>query len=273
MRKLVFTLSLSLILLLAMAFVPVAAQDTECTADAIEDQIDTFYATYLMERDEDITVAAQALADSITELLTECESVSDTEDTTATDSVVIPGRWFVNWSTDGTTCPDGTTSTATDRPFLLTLSDEGFIATDNYAWPPLEFMPTDDEMVYSFDRNDPSGNFTYRYDVTILSNEEMSGTITLFYVSGCTLENSFVMVLQDADVICMVNSDSGANLRSGPGTDFSRAGQLPAIHLQSVIGQTTGSDGFVWWQLEDDSWVRSDVVEEVGDCESVEEAE
>lgn len=271
MRKLVFTLSL--IFLLALAFVPVAAQDNGCTADDIEDQIDTFYATYLTDRDEGITDAAQAMADSITELLTECESASDAEDTTDTDSVVIPGRWYVNWSTSGTTCPDGTTSTATDRPFLLTLSDEGFTATDNYAWPPLEFTPTDEEMVYSFDRNAPSGNFTYRYDVTVLSKEEISGTITLFYASGCTLKDSFVMLLQDADVFCLVNSDNGANLRSGPGTDFSRAGQLPAIQLQSVIGQTTGAGGFVWWQLEDDSWVRSDVVEEVGDCESVEEAE
>lgn len=263
----------SAILLLAVLLVPATAQENGCTVEDIEDRIDAFYATYLTERDDDLVAAAQSLADSISELLIECESASVGDDTSNTDSVVTPGRWFVNWSTEVIACPGGTASSGLNRSFLLTLSDEGFTATDNYVWPPLEFTPTDEEGVYTFSRNDSNGSFTYRYDVTILSQEEISGTVTLFYSNGCTLIDSFAMYLEDADVVCMVNSESGANLRSGPGTDFNRAGQLPSVQLQSVIGRATGSDGFVWWQLEDENWVRSDVVEAIGDCDSVNEVE
>lgn len=271
MRQTVFALTLSL--LFSGIFLPVMGQGTGCTTDEIKDQIDTFYATYLTDQNGNVTEAARELANDITEFLENCESGSDEENSDDTDSIVTAGRWFVNWSVEGSTCPDGTTSSATDRPFLMTLSDEGFTATDNYAWPPLEFIPTEDETVYSFNRNHPSGNFTYRYDVTPLSNEELAGTITLFYATGCTLASEFVMNLQDPDIICMVNSDTTVNLRSGPGTDFSRAGQLPSILLQSAIGQATGTDGFIWWQLEDESWVRSDIVEEIGNCENVDEVE
>jgi len=36
-----------------------------------------------------------------------------------------------------------------------------------------------------------------------------------------------------------------------------------------VIGQATGTDGFVWWQLGNEAWVRSDLVEEAGYCDDV----
>lgn len=261
----------SIIIFLLGISVPTLAQENGCSLGYIDDQIDAYYGTYLIERGGNLIAAAQVLADSISELLTECESAVDSEDVSNTDSVVIPGRWFVNWGSDSATCPDGNTAAALNRSFLLTLTDEGFTATDNYVWPPLEFTPTDAEGVYSFDRNDSNGAFTYRYEVKILSKEEMSGSIKLFFQNGCALESSFVMYLQDADTICMVNSENGANLRSGPGTEFSRAGQLPSVQLQSVIGRATGSDGFVWWQLEEENWVRSDVVEEIGDCDSVRE--
>ena len=31
----------------------------------------------------------------------------------------------------------------------------------------------------------------------------------------------------------------------------------------------TGADGFLWWHLDDDAWVRSDVVEAKGGCAGV----
>lgn len=68
---------------------------------------------------------------------------------------------------------------------------------------------------------------------------------------------------------CTVSSDRNVNKRTGPGTNFDNAGQLQAGDDASVIGQAVGTDGQTWWQLEDENWVREDVVEESGDCEGV----
>lgn len=68
---------------------------------------------------------------------------------------------------------------------------------------------------------------------------------------------------------CTVSTASGANQRSGPGTDFDLAGTLSAGVNASVDGQATGADGFVWWRLGEGVWVRSDVVDETGNCEGV----
>ncbi|KXK24277.1 MAG: hypothetical protein UZ15_CFX003000333, partial [Chloroflexi bacterium OLB15] len=34
-------------------------------------------------------------------------------------------------------------------------------------------------------------------------------------------------------------------------------------------GQAIGADGFVWWRLGEGVWMRSDVVDETGDCAGV----
>jgi len=67
------------------------------------------------------------------------------------------------------------------------------------------------------------------------------------------------------DGVCEVTTNNNVNKRSGPGTSFDRAGQLTAGSVVEVIAQ--GSDGsFTWWQLDDETWVREDVVNESGDC-------
>ncbi len=68
---------------------------------------------------------------------------------------------------------------------------------------------------------------------------------------------------------CSVSSTSDVNQRSGPGTDFERAGVLAGGISAVVDGQATGSDGFVWWRIGEGLWVRSDVVSETGSCEGV----
>jgi hypothetical protein len=65
---------------------------------------------------------------------------------------------------------------------------------------------------------------------------------------------------------CVVHALSPANLRPETRTDADRADVLPPRRLATVIDQTTDADGFIWWQLDNDLWVRSDVVEETGRC-------
>lgn len=70
---------------------------------------------------------------------------------------------------------------------------------------------------------------------------------------------------------CTVASASGGpvNRRTGPSTAFSITGQLASGQTAGVTAQTTGADGFVWYQTDDGSFVRSDVVTTSGDCSTV----
>lgn len=69
--------------------------------------------------------------------------------------------------------------------------------------------------------------------------------------------------------VCEISAPASVNKRSGPGTNFDVAGQLNAGQTHRAAGQSVGADGFTWWQLDDESWVRDDVINAQGDCRSV----
>jgi WD40 repeat protein len=69
---------------------------------------------------------------------------------------------------------------------------------------------------------------------------------------------------------CTISAPGNANLRSGPGTDFDRAGSLSAGQTAEADGQAIGPDGLIWFRLTDGAWVRSDVIDASAECEGVE---
>jgi hypothetical protein len=73
--------------------------------------------------------------------------------------------------------------------------------------------------------------------------------------------------------VCEVSASGTVNLRSGPGTNFDRAGTLGAGESFEVVGQAAGTDGFTWYELENDAWVREDIISLQGDCGSIPESE
>lgn len=78
-------------------------------------------------------------------------------------------------------------------------------------------------------------------------------------------------VADNVDVVteCFIIADSETNLRRGPGTNYSIGGRLFAGDRQTVIGQAHNASGFVWYKLENNLWVREDVIQLQGDCTSV----
>ncbi len=69
---------------------------------------------------------------------------------------------------------------------------------------------------------------------------------------------------------CAVRGKRHTKLRVGPEADALIVGSLSFAQIVEIDGQTTGSDGFVWWRLVDDaSWIRSDRVEPIYDCGGV----
>ncbi|NLX08881.1 MAG: WD40 repeat domain-containing protein [Chloroflexi bacterium] len=65
---------------------------------------------------------------------------------------------------------------------------------------------------------------------------------------------------------CVIHALAPTNVRAGPSLDAGRVDVLPPRRIAYVTGQALGTDGFIWWQVADDLWVRSDVVEETGRC-------
>ena len=68
---------------------------------------------------------------------------------------------------------------------------------------------------------------------------------------------------------CVVTTSSNINKRGGPGTDFGVVGTLNSGSSATAIGQLQSSDGFTWIQLNDETWVRSDVVTATEGCASL----
>jgi len=66
---------------------------------------------------------------------------------------------------------------------------------------------------------------------------------------------------------CTVAGDN-TNVRTAPDTNAEVAGSLSGNTPMNVIGQTTGADGMVWYQI-DMGWVREDAVTIAGDCTAV----
>lgn len=91
--------------------------------------------------------------------------------------------------------------------------------------------------------------------------------------SGATCEASEVWVyrvpVQQSGACAIVAGGGAVNKRGGPGTQFEVAGVLDANATSPAIGQATGADGLVWWQLADGGWVREDVVSEQGSCRAL----
>ncbi len=65
---------------------------------------------------------------------------------------------------------------------------------------------------------------------------------------------------------CTITASQNVNLRSGPGTDTAQQGTLAAGQSATVTGQVTGVDGYVWFQLQDGTFLRSDLGTTSGTC-------
>jgi len=77
--------------------------------------------------------------------------------------------------------------------------------------------------------------------------------------------------LRGENIRCEVTNNRGSaiNRRISPSTVVDIAGQINDGETVRAIGQAIGDDGLVWWQLETGEWVRSDIVDEAGQCEAL----
>lgn len=174
----------------------------------------------------------------------------------------------------------------------------------------LEFGVNTAEQVYVYDLfGDGDEDFTF-YDLEQSDPEDINhylviiqGATMAFYFNGELIateiaiddrEGSFGVLLRGdgSDSRCEVNnawayeipaqsaaggtaceatSSGDINKREGPGTNFDRAGQLRGGRSTEVIAFGESNDGFIWYQLDDETWVREDLIELSGTCDDLPE--
>ncbi len=69
--------------------------------------------------------------------------------------------------------------------------------------------------------------------------------------------------------LCRVTANQLTNKREGPGTEFDNAGTLGAGQMLMGEGQAIGSDNIRWWLLDDNTWIRSDMVTVSPGCDQL----
>lgn len=105
--------------------------------------------------------------------------------------------------------------------------------------------------------------------------DELSGTFGIALrgygsTAECVGENIWVYRIPEIqDGVCRATASGNVNKRSGPSTSNDIPGQLAAGSSEHITGKVVGEDGFIWWQLDDESWVRNDVIQLLGDCREV----
>ena len=283
--------SILVVLLLLCPPIAYAQDDGGCTSAQLNARINVLIADFQASQDNDAESASsleaiQSLQTDIEALVTECEGEvveepmdeMDTPTEISDISGIMPGRYQLTWSFPEQRCPppnEDVTLSGSNRPVMVSVDVENnrILLDDLFVFGDAGFEMTTDN-TYQYLRNQEVVRgfpYSYNYAISSFSAEQISGTVTNFFSwNTCVLEGPFEMVRAEDGSQCMVGSDSGANLRSGPGTGFSRMGALNAREAVDAIGQATGGEGFVWWQLDNDlGWIRSDVVREAGDCDSL----
>ena len=70
---------------------------------------------------------------------------------------------------------------------------------------------------------------------------------------------------------CLVSAASNVNRRDSPSTSGAHMGTLNGGAGMFALERVVDTSGFTWWHLSDGAWVREDVVEVTGDCQTLPE--
>ncbi|GEM_PF-481051 len=79
------------------------------------------------------------------------------------------------------------------------------------------------------------------------------------------------VAVRGENIRCEITNNRGSaiNRRVSPSTTVDISGQISNGETVRAVGQAIGTDNLVWWQVETGEWVRSDIVDESGQCEAL----
>lgn len=241
------------------------AQEDDCSVDSVKESL-----TQLLEGSfDDPSEIFDDIATIQDDYVSNC---TDAEEGILDPTVATEGIWLIEWAGAVNSCESGATTTATDRLIYVGFEDEQFVLQDAWVWTSLEFDFNDSGEFISR-RLYPNGDI-FEYILTDITPDTIVGVAPYTAPDGCILTNEFVVTLQDADVKCVVGTRTAVNIRTEPSASSLAAGKIdPDGAGIAVLGKALGGDGFLWWKIGNDEWVRSDVVVSEGNCNSVETIE
>lgn|GEM_PF-3614486 len=150
---------------------------------------------------------------------------------------------------------------AANVPFVIL---DGAVARVSRNEPPatrsLTFDVAEDNVLPLYLMIEPATNAGEPFAFTLVERGETAQTAAPETTPEATAEPA---------AACTVRSIGESRQRVGPGTNYELTGLMAPDALAEVDGQARGTDGFTWWRLGEDFWVRSDLVDEIGDCASV----
>lgn len=104
---------------------------------------------------------------------------------------------------------------------------------------------------------------------TVATEPVVVSRLPTIQFEGQTADTAQATALPTRGPTCEVTALDNASRRSGPGTQYSVESALRYGSTRTVIAQSTDASNWTWWQLEDKSWVREDLVSEGPGCELV----
>jgi hypothetical protein len=153
-------------------------------------------------------------------------------------------------------------SGAAEVPFVVL---DGAVAQVSSNEPPatrsLTFDVAEDNVLPLYLMIEPATNAGEPFAFTLVERGETTQT--------AAPETTPEATAAPAAAICTITSIGESRQRVGPGTNYELTGLMAPGALADVDGQARGTDGLTWWRLGESFWVRSDLVDEVGDCEAV----
>ncbi|MEL6524267.1 MAG: hypothetical protein AAFQ07_01030 [Chloroflexota bacterium] len=193
--------------------------------------------------------------------------------------------WFVVNPVALSVTADGTLIGRDRLTLYIFTNDEEGVSNCNdqcaQAWPPL--LATSEADLATIDESLASNtSLVTRDDGTLqiaYNGQPLYGFITDLLPEDTTGEGvgdvwfiataEVMDAMDDSADVCTVSPASNVNLRGGPSTLYSLQGALLSTDAPTVTGQATGTDGFVWYQLDSGAWVRSDLVTATGACDNL----
>lgn len=118
-----------------------------------------------------------------------------------------------------------------------------------------------------YSRSDEGINWVSEREITSATASTMSGRWDGYWQGNkdfwCTSYGTFAGELVDKENACLVHGE--ANIRTNPSTRSPKNGSIN--EQRRVIEKVEGDDGYYWWKLSDNEFVREDVVGSSRSCE------
>jgi uncharacterized protein YraI len=93
------------------------------------------------------------------------------------------------------------------------------------------------------------------------------------YITTIPVANEGPLTNVGPNDACTVLAKRLSNLRGGPGTNYPWNGQLLEGQRALPDGYADGADGYRWFHLPNGNWIRSNLVDQAGTCDSLPTAE